>query len=157
MLKKVFNKLINACVSRLSPEMQKWLTDTLLRIAKWIYNSFSVFFKKWFPWLSGGSVAAYVGTSTATNLFDTAVQKFGIIADLIQIDLLFSKIDSYLATTSWSTSCNMSFTNFMSALGVISNINSLLNCIGLTILWAIAFWVFKCLFALSTSILSAIK
>lgn len=143
MLKNLFKKFFNVIVGHLSPEVQKWLSDTLFAVADWIVKSFKPFFAKWFPWLAGGSTAGYIGVSAAQNLYNDALEKFGFFARLIHLDDLFSTIDGWLVGTAWQDSCNMTFSQVMSAFGVVGNINLLLNAIGIAILWAIAFWVIK--------------
>lgn len=90
----------------------------------------------------GVGAAGAVTFNEWQNFLDTAKDKFGFVARLLQIDNVFNSINNALLSWPTFTSiCDSSFNEMAGAFGLVSAINEILNTIGVCIVFAIVMLV----------------
>lgn len=146
--------LFKISLNKISPNVAKWLEDTLYNVAQWFLTSFQKYFNKLFPWLVGGSGVALSGFSIS-KVFNKAEGQFNFLSSLLHIDKLFNTInDSFLADAKLSSFCSSSFNEIMGAFGVISCINTIINTLGVLIIWALVFYIVRIFAGIALSLVS---
>lgn len=118
-------------ITTFSPSTKKFLKDFFVKIFKKLFSFLKSLFKN--PRLAGG--VSFIGLSSYfySQLKDSVYEKFNFIGDVLQIDVLFSRLDAFDFS-----SLNMSFSQALTALGLVGALNVILQNVGLMI----AVWVF---------------
>lgn len=121
-LKSFFPNLFSKTAKWLSQDVKGWLLPVLKVLG--VGAAGSVTFNEW------------------QNFLDTAKDKFGFVARLLQIDDVFNSINN--ALLSWPTFtniCDSSFNEMAGAFGLVSAINEILNTLGVCLVFAIVMLV----------------
>lgn len=117
--------------------LKTWFPNLFSKTAKWLSEDI----KGWLlPVLKvlGVASAGAVTFSEWQDFLDSAKDKFGFVARLLQIDDVFDSINS--AFSNWpvfNQVCDSSFNEMAGAFGLVSAINEILNTIGICLVFAI--------------------